>query len=184
MPSIPAKRKPKATKEADTLFKRAQRTRKPTLKALLGDGSQPTQPIELPESTPDPPTELPTQTIKPPTQAIELPTQAIEPPTQAIEPPTQAIKPPTQAIEPLCKPVQQPEERPRRASPLPILAASQFSQPADELAWESQLMFDKPENSIVQPLAFSSAAIEALVEEDSAVSVNFRNFEGVGLSRP
>jgi hypothetical protein len=179
MPSIPAKRKPKATKEADTLFKRAQRTRKPTLKALLGDGSQPTQPIELPESTPDPPTELPTQAIKPPTQAIELPTQAIEPPTQAIEPPTQAIKPPTQAIEPLCKPVQQPEERPRRASPLPILAASQFSQPADELAWESQLMFDKPENSIVQPLAFSSAAIEALVEEDSAVSVNFRNFEGV-----
>jgi hypothetical protein len=120
MPSIPAKRKPEATKEADTLFKRAQRTRKPTLKALLGDGSEPTQPIELPESTPDPPTELPTQAIKPPTQAIELPTQAIEPPTQAIEPPTQAI-------EPLCKPVQQPEERPWRASPLPILAASQSS---------------------------------------------------------
>jgi hypothetical protein len=44
-------------------------------------------------------------------------------------------------------------------------------------------MFDKPENSIVQPLAFSSAATEALVEEDSAVSVNFRNFEGVDWLR-
>jgi hypothetical protein len=117
MPSIPAKRKPEAAEEADTPFKRTQRTRKPTLKALLGDGSQPTQPIELPESTPDPPT---------------------EPPTQAIEPPTQAIESPTRAIEPPCKPVQQPKERPRRASPLSVLAASQASQPADEPAWESQ----------------------------------------------
>ncbi|KAG9382358.1 Dimer-Tnp-hAT multi-domain protein [Pyrenophora tritici-repentis] len=143
MPSIPAKRKPEAAEEADTPFKRAQRTRKPTLKALLGDGSQPTQPIELPE--------------------------IIEPPTRAIEPP--------------CKPVQQPEERPRRASPLPILAASQASRLTDEPAWESQLMFDKPEDSIVQPLAFSSAATEASVEEDSAVSVDFRDFEGVDWSR-
>ncbi|KAF7450425.1 Dimer-Tnp-hAT multi-domain protein [Pyrenophora tritici-repentis] len=155
MPSIPAKRKPEAAEEADTPFKRAQRTRKPTLKALLGDGSQPTQPIELPESTPDPPT----------------------------EPPTQVIEPPTRAIEPPCKPVQQPEERPRRASPLPILAASQASRLTDEPAWESQLMFDKPEDSIVQPLAFSSAATEASVEEDSAVSVDFRDFEGVDWSR-
>ncbi|KAG9383840.1 Dimer-Tnp-hAT multi-domain protein [Pyrenophora tritici-repentis] len=123
MPSIPAKRKPEAAEEADTPFKRAQRTRKPTLKALLGDGSQPTQPIELPESTPDPPT---------------------EPPTEVIEPPTRAIEPPS---------------------------------------WESQLMFDKPEDSIVQPLAFSSAATEASVEEDSAVSVDFRDFEGVDWSR-
>ncbi|RAQ98787.1 signal transduction protein [Stemphylium lycopersici] len=81
MPSIPTKCKPEAAEEADTPFKRAQRTRKPTLKALFGDGSQPTQPIELPESTPDPPTEPPTQAIEPPTQAIELPTQAIEPVT-------------------------------------------------------------------------------------------------------
>ena len=181
MPSIPAKRKPEAAEEADTPFKRAQRTRKPTLKALLGDGSQPTQPIELPESMPDPPTEEPpTQAIESPTQAIESPTQAIEPPTQAIEPP---IKPPTRAIEPPCEPVQQPEERPRRPSPVPILAASQASQLADEPAWESQLMFDKPEDSIVQPLAFSSAATEASVEEDSAVSVDFRDFEGVDWSR-
>ena len=162
MASILAKRKPEAAEEADTPFKRTQRTRKPTLKALLGDGSQSTQSIELPESTPDPP--------------IEPPTQAIEPPTQAIEPP---IEPPTRAIEPPYKPVQQPEERPRRASPLPVLAASQASQFADEPAWESQLMFDKPEDSIVQPLAFSSAATKALVEEDSAVSVNFCDFKGV-----
>ncbi|KAI1522314.1 hypothetical protein PtrSN001A_011811 [Pyrenophora tritici-repentis] len=106
MPSILVKRKPEAAEEADTPFKRAQRTRKPTLKAPLGDGSQPTQPIELPESTPDPPT----------------------------EPPTQVIEPPTRAIEPPCKPVQQPEERPRRASPLPILAASQASRLTNKLA--------------------------------------------------
>jgi hypothetical protein len=186
MPSILAKRKPKAAKEADTPFKRAQRTRKPTLKALLGDGSQPTQLIELLEITPDLPTEPPTQAIELPTQATELPTQAIEPPTQAIEPPTRAIKlptraiePPTRAIKPPCRPVQQVEERPRRALLLPILAASQVSQPADKLAWESQLMFDKLEDSIVQPLAFSSAVTEASVEEDSAVSVDFRDFEGV-----
>jgi hypothetical protein len=43
-------------------------------------------------------------------------------------------------------------------------------------------MFDKPEDSIVQPLAFSSAATEASVEEDSAVSVDFRDFEGVDWS--
>ncbi|KAG9375519.1 hypothetical protein A1F94_013910 [Pyrenophora tritici-repentis] len=73
--------------------------------------------------------------------------------------------------------------RPRRASPLPILAASQASRLTDEPAWESQLMFDKPEDSIVQPLAFSSAATEASVEEDSAVSVDFRDFEGVDWSR-
>ncbi|KAI1591366.1 hypothetical protein PtrCC142_011816, partial [Pyrenophora tritici-repentis] len=73
MPSILVKRKPEAAEEADTPFKRAQRTRKPTLKAPLGDGSQPTQPIELPESTPDPPTEPPTQVIEPPTRAIEPP---------------------------------------------------------------------------------------------------------------
>ncbi|KAG9375767.1 hypothetical protein A1F94_013716 [Pyrenophora tritici-repentis] len=96
---------------------------------------------------------------------------------------TQVIEPPTRAIEPPCKPVQQPEERPRRASPLPILAASQASRLTDEPAWESQLMFDKPEDSIVQPLAFSSAATEASVEEDSAVSVDFRDFEGVDWSR-
>jgi hypothetical protein len=183
MPPIPAKHKLEAAEEADTPFKRAQRTRKPMLKALLGDGSQPTQPIELLESTPDPPTEPPTQATELPTQAIEPPIQAIEPPTQAIEPPTQAIEPPTRAIKPPCKPVQQPEERPRRASLLPILAASQASQPADEPAWESQLMYDKPEDSIVQPLAFSSAATEASVEEDSAVSVDFRDFEGVDWSR-
>ncbi|KAG9387066.1 Dimer-Tnp-hAT multi-domain protein [Pyrenophora tritici-repentis] len=94
MPSIPAKRKPEAAEEADT----------------PSSEHNPTQPIELPESTPDPPT----------------------------EPPTQVIEPPTRAIEPPCKPVQQPEERPRRASPLPILAASQplgslMSQPGNEL---------------------------------------------------
>ncbi|KAG9381602.1 Dimer-Tnp-hAT multi-domain protein [Pyrenophora tritici-repentis] len=139
MPSIPAKRKPEAAEEADT----------------PSSEHNPTQPIELPESTPDPPT----------------------------EPPTQVIEPPTRAIEPPCKPVQQPEERPRRASPLPILAASQASRLTDEPAWESQLMFDKPEDSIVQPLAFSSAATEASVEEDSAVSVDFRDFEGVDWSR-
>ena len=44
-------------------------------------------------------------------------------------------------------------------------------------------MFDKLEDSIVQPLAFSSAATEASVEEDSAVSVDFRDFEGVDWSR-
>ncbi|KAF2820898.1 hypothetical protein CC86DRAFT_386925 [Ophiobolus disseminans] len=156
MPSIPAKRKPEAAEEANTPFKRAQRTHKPTLKALLGNGSQPTQPIELPESMPDPPTE-------------ELLTQAIEPP----------IKSPTRAIEPPCEPVQQPEERPRRLSPVPVLAASQASQSAGEPAWESQLMLNKPEDSIVQPLAFSSAATEASIEDDSAVSVDFRDFEGV-----
>jgi hypothetical protein len=40
-------------------------------------------------------------------------------------------------------------------------------------------MLNKPEDSIVQLLAFSSAATEALIEEDSAVSVNFRDFKGV-----
>jgi hypothetical protein len=39
-------------------------------------------------------------------------------------------------------------------------------------------MLDKPEDSIVQPLAFSSTATEALME-DSAASVNFRDFKGV-----
>jgi hypothetical protein len=62
---------------------------------------------------------------------------------------------------------------------VPILAASQASQSAGEPAWESQLMLDKLEDSIVQPLAFSSAATEASMEEDSAVSVNFRDFKGV-----
>jgi hypothetical protein len=78
MPSIPAKRKPEAAEEADTPFKRAQRTRKPTLKALLGDGSPPTQPIELLGSTWDPPIESPTQALEPPTQAIEMPLQNLK----------------------------------------------------------------------------------------------------------
>ncbi|KAG9375945.1 hypothetical protein A1F94_013211 [Pyrenophora tritici-repentis] len=69
MPSILVKRKPEAAEEADTPFKRAQRTRKPTLKAPLGD--------ELLESTPDPPTEPPTQVIEPPTRAIEPPLRAL-----------------------------------------------------------------------------------------------------------
>jgi hypothetical protein len=40
-----------------------------------------------------------------------------------------------------------------------------------------------PENSVIQPLAFSGAATEASVEEDSAVSVDFRDSEGVDWSR-
>jgi hypothetical protein len=44
-------------------------------------------------------------------------------------------------------------------------------------------MLDKPEDSVVPPLAFSSAATEALVEEDSSISVDLRDFEGVDWSR-
>ena len=44
-------------------------------------------------------------------------------------------------------------------------------------------MLDKPEDSIAHPLAFSSAATEASVEEDSAISVDFRDFKGVDESR-
>jgi hypothetical protein len=40
-------------------------------------------------------------------------------------------------------------------------------------------MLNKLENSIIQLLAFSSAATEVLIEEDSAISVNFRNFKSV-----
>ena len=40
-------------------------------------------------------------------------------------------------------------------------------------------MLDKLEDSIAHLLAFSSAATKALVEEDSAISVDFRDFKGV-----
>ena len=40
-------------------------------------------------------------------------------------------------------------------------------------------MLNKLEDSIAHLLAFSSAATKAIVEENSAVSVNFRDFKGV-----
>lgn len=69
------------------------------------------------------------------------------------------------------------EERVRRPSPLPILQASQASQPVNEPAWESELVATKPTTATQLPLAFSSAATEASDVDDGPV--DFTNYEAL-----
>ena len=102
-------------------------------------------------------------------------------PESPAEPPAESS---TQAIEPLGRSLQQPNERHLQVSPLSALAALQASQPADKPAWESQMMINRPENSIMQPLAFSSAATEAAsVKENCLKGHEFRNFKGLDWRR-
>ncbi|KAF2726514.1 hypothetical protein EJ04DRAFT_453214, partial [Polyplosphaeria fusca] len=103
--------------------------------------------------------------------------------TQPIQPIQPPIEVPEHTPEPLTELLTQPEERSQRASPWPILQASQASQPANEPAWESQLVAKKPPIATVQTRAFSSAATEASVEEDAAPPINFTDFNGVDWSR-
>lgn len=74
------------------------------------------------------------------------------------------------------------ESLPRRPSPRREIAL-QTSQDTDKPTWESQLMLERLENSIVQPSTGSSAATNATTEDDGVVGVDFSDYNGLDWAR-